>query len=256
LGFGNASPFYERRDHPLASYKIKLKSRKEIAVGTMAFHFEKPQDFIFIPGQAGDFTLPNPPEKDAEGNKRSFSLASAPYEQDLIITTRMRDTAFKRSLRIVPLGTELTLEAPWGELVLHEENNIPAVFLAGGIGITPVRSIVLQATRDKLPQKLVLFYSNHRPEDAAFLDELTQAQKENPNFTLIASMTDMEKSSLSWNGETGYIDKAMLGRHIDNIATPIYYISGPPEMVDAMQKTLTKAGVKASNIRAEEFSGY
>lgn len=240
----------------MANYKIKLKSRKEIAVGTMAFHFEKPQGFTFIPGQAGDFTLPNPPENDAEGNKRSFSLTSAPCEQDLIIATRMRDTAFKRSLKIVPLGTELDLEAPWGELILHEETNIPAVFLTGGIGITPVRSIALQATSDKLPQKLILFYSNHRPEDAAFLEELTQAQKENPNFTLIATMTNMEKSSQSWNGETGYIDEAMLRKHLGDIATPIYYISGPPEMVNAMQKTLTKAGVKTANIRAEEFSGY
>ncbi|MGH9596845.1 MAG: FAD-dependent oxidoreductase [Edaphobacter sp.] len=240
----------------MATQKIKLKRREEIAVGTMAFHFEKPQGFVFIPGQAGDFTLTNPPETDAEGNKRSFTLASAPYEQDLIIATRMRDTAFKRSLKTVPLGTELDLEAPWGELVLHEDASIPAVFLTGGIGITPVRSIVLQATRDKLPQKLVLFYSNHRPEDAAFLDEMTQAQKENPNFTLIATMTNMKKSSQPWKGETGYIDEAMLKKHLGDIATPIYYISGPPAMVGAMQKTLTKTGVKPDNIRAEEFSGY
>jgi ferredoxin-NADP reductase len=241
---------------PLANYKIKLKSRTEVAAGTMAFHFEKPQNFIFIPGQAGDFTLPNPPENDAEGNKRSFSLACAPYETDLIIATRMRDTAFKRSLKIVPLGTELDLEAPWGELVLHEEASIPAVFLTGGIGITPVRSIVLQATHDKLPQKLILFDSNHRPEDAPFFDELTQAQRENPNFTLIATMTDMNKSSRPWKGETGSIDEAMLKKHLGDIAAPIYYVSGPPEMVDAMQKILSKAGVKAANIRAEEFSGY
>jgi ferredoxin-NADP reductase len=236
--------------------KIKLKSRTEIAAGTMAFHFEKPTNFTFIPGQAGDFTLSNPPESDAEGDKRSFSLTSAPYEQDLIIATRMRDTAFKRSLKEIPLGTELTLDAPWGELVLHDDASIPAVFLTGGIGITPIRSIVLQATHDRLARKLVLFYSNHRPEDAAFLDELTQAQEENPNFTLIATMTDMEKSSQPWHGETSSIDKALLHRFIDNLNIPIYYISGPPEMVNAMQKILIEADVKSSNIRAEEFSGY
>ena len=235
---------------------IKLKSRKEVAAETMAFHFEKPRNFTFTPGQAGDFTLINPPEEDAEGNKRSFSLAGAPYEEDLIIATRLRDTAFKRSLKKVPLGTELTLDAPWGELVLHEDVAIPAVFLTGGIGITPVRSIVLQATRDKLPQKLVLFYSNHRPEDAAFLDELTAAQKANSNFTLVATMTKMERSAHPWHGETGFIDEAMLKRHLGDIHRPIYYISGPPAMVDAMQKILGKAGVNTANIRAEEFSGY
>jgi ferredoxin-NADP reductase len=246
--------FTKKRD--AVAFTIKLKSRKEIAAGTMAFHFEKPAGFTFTPGQAGDFTLTNPPETDAEGNKRSFSLACAPYEEDLIIATRMRDTAFKRSLKTIPLGTELSLDAPWGELVLHDDPHIPAVFLTGGIGITPVRSIVLQATHDHLPQKLFLFYANRRPEDAAFLDELTAAQKANPNFTLIATMSDMEKSAKPWHGETGYVTKAMLMKYLDDLTAPIYYISGPPEMVAAMQKTLIDAGVKTSNIRAEEFSGY
>ena len=222
----------------------------------MAFHFEKPAGFTFTPGQAGDFTLDNPPETDAEGNKRSFSLAGAPYEPDLIIATRMRDTAFKRSLKAIPLGTELTLDAPWGELVLHDDVTIPAVFLTGGIGITPVRSIVLQNTHDRADRKLLLFYSNHRPEDAAFLDELTQAQSENLNFTLVATMTDMGKSAQPWHGETAAIDKAMLLKYLGDLAKPIYYISGPPDMVNAMQKMLADADVKSSNIRAEEFSGY
>ena len=234
---------------------IKLKSRKEVAAGTMAFHFEKPAGFTFIPGQAGDFTLPNPPEDDAEGNKRAFSLASAPYEEDLIITTRMRDTAFKRSLKKIPLGTELLLDAPWGELVLDKDPSLPAVFLTGGIGVTPVRSMVLQATHDKLPRKLILFYSNRHPEDAAFLDELTQAAKANPNFTFVPTMTKLADGS-SWKGETGVIDKAMLLRHLDDLSAPIYYISGPPTMVSAMQKILKDAGVKDANLRAEEFSGY
>jgi len=220
----------------------------------MAFHFEKPNGFAFEPGQCGDFTLPNPPQNDAEGNKRSFSLASAPYEDDLFITTRMRDTAFKRSLKIVALGTEFDLEAPWGELTLHSDTRIPAVFLTGGIGITPVRSIVLQATHDRLAHPLFLFYSNRTPKDAAFLDELTSAQRQNPNFTLTATMT--EANNTQWSGETGYIDEAMLKRHLPDLMHPIYYLTGPPEMVAAMQKLLKNAGVKETNIRAEEFSGY
>lgn len=222
----------------------------------MAFHFEKPAGFAFTAGQAGDFTLPNPPETDAEGNVRSFTLASAPFEEDLMIATRMRDTAFKRSLKALPIGTELTLEAPWGELILHDDARIPAVFLTGGIGITPVRSMVLQATHDHLPHKLTVFYANHRPEDAAFLDELMAARTANPNFLLVATMSDMENSTAQWNGETGHVSNAMLTKYIVDPTVPIYYISGPPGMVDAMQKVLGDTGVKTSNIRAEEFSGY
>lgn len=240
----------------MAAYKIKLKSRSEVASGTMAFHFEKPGGFTFQPGQCGDFTLTDPPETDAEGNTRSFSFACAPYEDDLIITTRMRDTAFKRSLKLIPFGTELNLEAPWGELTLHDDTKIPAVFLTGGIGITPVRSIVLQATHDKLAHPIFAFYSNRTPNDAAFLDELNAAQKSNPNFTLITTMTEVESSYTQWSGETGYITEAMLRKHLADLDRPIYYLTGPPEMVTAMRKLLTNAGVKEANIRAEEFSGY
>ena len=136
----------------MPTYKIKLKSRREVAAETMAFHFEKPAGFTFIAGQAGNFTLHHPPETDKEGNKRSFSLACAPYEDDLMIATRMRDTAFKRSLKSIPLGTELSLEAPWGELTLHKKHSTPAVFVTGGIGITAIRSMVLEAREPNSPR--------------------------------------------------------------------------------------------------------
>lgn len=238
----------------MATYKIKLKRRSEVASGTMAFDFEKPEGFTFQPGQCGDFTLPYPPQNDAEGNKRSFSIAAAPYEDNLFIATRMRNTALKRSLKLIDLGTELELEAPWGELTLHDDARIPAVFLTGGIGITPVRSIVLQATHDKLAHPIFAFYSNRTPNDAAFLDELTAAQESNPNFTLIATMTEAENTP--WKGETGYITEGMLKKHLLDLKRPIYYLTGPPEMVAAMQKLLKNAGVEEANIRAEEFSGY
>jgi ferredoxin-NADP reductase len=237
-------------------YKVKLKSKQEIAAGTMAFHFEKPEGFAYKAGQFADYTLINPAETDAEGNIRGFSLASAPYEDFLMFATRMRDTAFKRVLKTMELGTELTLDAPYGSFTLHNNTSIPAVFLTGGIGVTPVRSIVLQAAHDKLPHKIFLFDSNNRPEDAAFLDELTEAQKENPNYTFIGTMTQMEQSSRVWHGETGFITQAMLLKSIGDLTLPIYYVAGPRAMVHAMREILNDAGVNDDNIRTEEFSGY
>jgi hypothetical protein len=113
-------------------YKVKLKSRQEIAAGTMAFHFEKPEGFAYKAGQFGDFTLADPPETDAEGNTRGFSLTSAPYESDLMVATRMRDTAFKRVLKTMKLGSELALDAPYGSFILPDDARVPAVFLSGG----------------------------------------------------------------------------------------------------------------------------
>jgi ferredoxin-NADP reductase len=237
-------------------YKTKLKGKDEIAAGTMAFRFEKPEGFAFKAGQFGDFTLVDPSETDAEGNVRGFSLANAPYEGDLIFATRMRDTAFKRVLRTMNVGAEITLDAPYGSFTLHNNAKIPAVFLTGGIGVTPVRSIVLQAAHDKLPHKIFLFDSNRRPEDSAFLDELMNAERQNPNYTFVGTMTEMEKSVQKWDGETGYITKGMLEKYVGDLTLPIYYPAGPASMVTAMRKTLNEAGVDDDNIRTEEFSGY
>ena len=237
-------------------YKAILQRKEEIADGTMAFHLEKPGGFVFKAGQFGDFTLTNPVETDSEGNMRGFSLASAPYEDTLMFATRMRDTAFKRVLRTMEIGTEVSLDAPYGSFGLHNNPRIPAVFLTGGIGVTPVRSIVLQAARDNLPHKIFFFDSNRRPEDAAFLKELMGAEVKNPNYTFVGTMTEMEKSGMKWNGETGYITKAMLEKYVGDLTLPIYYLAGPASMVTAMRKTLNEAGVDVDNIRTEEFSGY
>ncbi len=240
----------------MSIYSVKLKRKEVVAEGTMAFYFQKPAGFQFTPGQFADLTLLNPPETDAEGNIRTFSIASAPHEEDLMFATRMRDTAFKRVLKTVPPGTEVSLEGPSGEFALRASSPRDSILLAGGIGITPFRSMALDASTSRHAHRLLLLYSNHRPEDAPFLHELEAQAAANKNLTFVATMTDMKKSTQVWNGETGFVDKAMLARHITDLQTPIYFIAGPPAMVAAMKKTLADAGVKDDDIRAEDFSGY
>jgi ferredoxin-NADP reductase len=234
----------------------KLKSREEVAEQTMAFRFEKPAAFTFTPGQCIDLTLVNPPKTDAEGDGRTFSIASAPHEVFLMVATRLRDTAFKQVLRSLPLGTEVKLEGPSGDLKLHHDKSRAAVVLTGGIGITPFRSIVLNAARERLPIPIFLFYGNRRPEDAAFLDELQELEKQNSHYKLIACMSEMEKSHRPWKGERGVIDAPMLAKYLKGVVSPIYYITGPPAMVKAMHKLLKDTGVDDDNVRTEEFAGY
>jgi ferredoxin-NADP reductase len=237
-------------------YFVKLKNRQEVAAQTMAFRFEKPASLTFMPGQFIELTLLNPPESDAAGNSRVFSIASAPYEDLVMVATRLRDTAFKRVLSSLPLGAEVRVEGPFGDLKLHNDKSRAAVLLTGGIGITPFRSILLNATKEKRPQRIFLFYGNRRPEDAAFLDELQGLEKQNPNYRLIACMNEMECSHRSWQGETGLIDAPMLAKHLHGVVSPIYYITGPPTMVQAMHAMLNDTGVDDDNIRIEEFAGY
>ncbi len=143
-----------------------------------------------------------------------------------------------------------------GSFTLHKNSAKPAVFLAGGIGITPFISIVRQADHDRLSHKLHLFFSNRRPEDTAFLEALQMLEKSNPNFRLICTMTEMPQSKKEWKGETGLINQEMLSRHLTSLQGPIYYVAGPPAMVAGMRKMLVSAGVDEDDIRTEEFAGY
>ena len=234
-------------------FEISLLNRKDIAAGTMTFIFEKPAGFTFKPGQNGDFTLVNPPETDAEGNTRTFSIVAAPYEDHLQIATRMRDTAFKRVLKTMPIGAKIQFNGPMGSMTLQNDTSRPAVFLAGGIGITPFMSMIRNAAHEKLPHKIFLFYSNRTPQDAPFLDELADLQKQNPNFKSIPTMPD---ATPGWTGETGYITSDMLEKYLSDLSSPIYYLAGPPAMTAAMHKMLNDAGVNDDYIRSEEFAGY
>ena len=237
-------------------HEVKLVSREEIANGTMAFRFSKPVGFACKAGQYCDFTLIDPPETDAEGDRRSFSIASAPHEPHLLIATRMRDTAFKRVLKTMPIGSALRMAGPMGSFTLHDDAARTAVFLAGGIGITPFTSIIRDAAERKLPHKIVLFYSNRRPEDAAFLEELKTGTARNPNYAFFGTMTDMKGSSMPWDGATGFLTKESLLSRVPSLTGPIYYVAGPPGMVAAMRTMLEGAGVNGDDLRTEEFSGY
>src|SRR5262249_25843584 len=218
-----------------AAFEVALKEKKHIAEGTVAFIFEKPDGFHMRAGQHIRMTLIHPPETDGEGNSRFFSLANSPGEADLVIVMRMRDTAFKRVLGRMPIGDKVRIEillgSPHGSLTLHDDASKPAVFLIGGIGIVPAFSMIKDATERKLPHPLFLFYSNRRPEDAPFLDELEQLPKQHASFTLIATMTQPEKSASPWRGETGYIDQSMIKKYVSDLLSPVYYLAGLPEMV-------------------------
>lgn len=234
----------------------KLLEKIDEADGVMSFRFEKPAGFEYAAGQFADYTLPDPPETDAEGNIRGFTLSSAPFEPFLMATTRMRDTAFKRVLRDAPMGTELELDAPYGSFTLHNNVKRPAVFLTGGIGITPARSIALQSDHDATGHRIIVFCSSKSPDGTVFLDELTQLNRSNDNITFVPTMTRPDELEQPWDGERGHIDAAMLSRYIDDLSTPIYYLCGPGPMVKAMRTMLDGAGIDSDDIRTEEFTGY
>jgi ferredoxin-NADP reductase len=234
-------------------YTTKLIRKEEIAQGTMAFHFEKPDGFTFKAGQFLDWTLLNPKENDGEGAMRAFSIVSAPSEADISFATRMRDTAFKRNLQ----GGEdiqMSIDGPIGSFVLHQNAARPAVFLIGGIGITPVYSIIKEALANNLPHNLYLFYSNRTEKDSAFLKELAHLSEQHKNFIFVPTLTEEEGDE--WKGEKGFINHDMVKKYIPDLSTAICYIAGPQKMVTAMRTLLEELAVSEDEIRTEEFSGY
>src|ERR1700686_380608 len=214
-----------------------LKRRDSLCTGTTGLYFEKPDGFAFRPGQFANFTLDSPIVTDAGGSTRTLSIASAPHEKDLMVAMRMRDTGFKRAVSVLPIGAPFLLEGPYGNLILHRDSGRPAVFLAGGIGITPFRSMIWHATEAGSAHRISLFYSIRRLEEAAFLNELREIQELNPRFRFIPTIT--QPGGLShWRGELGHITEPMLRKWIPDLQVPIFYIAGPPGMVTGMRQIL------------------
>lgn len=238
----------------MATYTVKLLAKQPVAQGTMAFHLEKPAGFEFRPGQAFEVILPGGAE--GEDGRHAFSIVSAPHEADLVFATRMRDSQFKRALGGLALGSSLDIDGPFGALTLHKKRERPGVLIAGGIGITPFMSMLRSAAEQHSEQTLVLLYSNRRPEDAAFLADLQALAQRNRHMRLLPTMTDMAHSSQTWDGPTGHIDSAVVQRAIAGLPAPIFYVAGPPTLVEVMRNTLVDAGVDEDDVRSEEFFGY
>jgi ferredoxin-NADP reductase len=240
----------------MCAYQTTLLGRTEVAEGTMAFQFGKPTDFVFSPGQYIDLTISDSQGGPANGLTHTFSIASSPLDERLLVTTRMRNTVFKQALSILPIGSPARIEGPMGSFSLHKNTARPAVFLAGGIGIAPFLSMLSYATGERLRHSIVLFYANRRLEDAAFMDSLWKLECANPRFRFVPTLTRVTNNNGDWRGKTGHISSKMIVTRVGRLAGPIYYIAGPPTMVAATRRTLNEVGVDEDDIRTEEFVGY
>ncbi len=238
----------------MQTYQVELLDCRPVAAGTMEFVFARPQGFSFVAGQAVDLVIGDvKTAQNLQDVQHCFSLACAPQDRVLRIATRVRDSVYKNRLLSMPLGSLLQISAPFGNLALDADPGRGAIMLAGGIGITPFLSIVEQARQLNSSQQLLLFYASRSPADAAYLEQLQQAQQQLENFRLVASMTAAPDS---WSGEIGRFCLAMLQRHWQGVDNPVYYVSGPPALVEAVYDLLEEAGVDDDDIRVESFTGY
>ena len=235
--------------------RARIKEKREVAKGTLLVTFDLlGEEVDFTPGQYFFVTLPDLGDQDDKGLRRHITVVTSPNQKGVLgFATRMRDSAFKRSLGELAVGAEVEVEPPKGSFALPEDASRPLVFVAGGIGITVFRSMLRYIQEEGLSYRVTLIYSNRDRESTAFLDELRVLESENANLRLVLTMTQ----DPGWEGETRKIDSAFFRDHLgENLDENTFLVAGPPAMVEAMQKALDEAGVDEKNVIAERYSGY
>ena len=238
--------------------KLKLVEKRDEAKGTKSFFWETEKPVNYLAGQYFYFTLPSLNYPDPRGATRHFTLSSSPTEGNLLRNTaRIREeSGFKKTLDDLEIGTLIEGEGPNGTFILDEAEPGPHVFLAGGIGITPFRSMIKYAADKNLNTQIHLIYSNSIPEEIAFRAEFDGLAKSWPNLKLDMTVTKPEESKEPWKGLTGRIDENLIQKLVPDLGSNIFWVCGPPAMVEAMEQTLGKLNLSSGKVRSEKFTGY
>lgn len=238
--------------------KLKLLKKEDEAKGTKSFYWESEKPVTYIAGQYYYFTLPSLKYPDPRGATRHFTLSSSPTEGNPIRnTTRIRqESGFKKTLDELEMGALIEGEGPNGTFILDEAEPGPHVFLAGGIGITPFRSMIKYAADKNLKTQIHLVYSNSIPEEITFRVELEALAKSWPNLKLDMTITKPEESKEPWKGLTGRIDENLIQKLVPDFKDKIFWVCGPPAMVEGIEQALGKLNLSSGKVRSEKFTGY
>lgn len=230
-----------------------IKKKEEIAKDTLLVEFELDRDINFFPGQYFFITLLNPLYRDEKGSMRHFTIVNSPHEKGIIcMATRIGESAFKKSLLAMPTGAEIKIDQIYGDFILPAKFSFSLVFIALDMGITPFISMLRCLEYRGKKHKITLIYVNRNQESAAFWQELEKISKKNKNFKLIMTFINDDK----WKGENRMIDENFLKEYLSSYRHKMFYIAGPPAMVESVEVTLLDWGVKKRAIKKENFSGY
>jgi ferredoxin-NADP reductase len=233
--------------------KATVAEMREVAKGTLLALFETDGYPDFRPGAYFWVELPDRGHQDEKGLRRHISLVTSPTDRPLVgLATRLRDSAFKRTLAELEVGDEVEVEEPKGSFLLPEDTSGEYVFVAGGIGITVFRSMLRYIADERLPYRVTLVYSNRDRESAAFLGELEELEQRIDGLKVVLTMTDED----GWEGESRRIDAAVLRDHVGKLEDKQFLVAGPPAMTEAVVDALHAAGVPEDHVLAGKFSGY
>lgn len=235
-------------DGPPHLWKTSVVASRALTPTSHAIQLEKPEAFTFRPTQFTFLQLRTEDGPDA----RPMSLASSPTRPLLEYAVRLSDSPFKRAFAALRPGDEVRIFGPIGDFVLHGSR--PAVFLAGGIGITPLKGMAEYAADKALPIPIRLAYSNRTEDEIVYRHELDALEKRNPHFRVLHTLT--RSPGDGWRGRTGRMGGELIREAASDLAEPVYYVSGTPGMVVGMWRLLDGLGISEADIEAEAFRGY
>ncbi|MFA6300967.1 MAG: RnfABCDGE type electron transport complex subunit D [Candidatus Paceibacterota bacterium] len=235
---------------------LKLKDRIKVGVDTYDFIFEKDKNFNFRPGQYMEWTLKHR-SPDTRGNRRYFTLASSPTEDEIHLGVKFypEPSSFKNHLLAMPEGGGIIAAQKSGDFVLPEDSEKDLVFIAGGIGITPFRSMIKYLLDKKQKRTITLLYSNKTTKDIAYKEVFDRARAE-LGIKTVYVITGKGEAVFEESMQKGSIDARMIEKEIPNYLNKTFYISGPRGMVDAFENTLKSIGVSRKNIKTDFFPGF
>ncbi|MCX8033267.1 MAG: FAD-dependent oxidoreductase [Thermoleophilia bacterium] len=234
------------------TYVTSLLDKVTRAADTKSFRFARPTGYTFTAGQFLQLILSTEPNL-----VHAFSHADSPTEAHIEVTTRLTGSEYKNALDALPLGAEVQIKGPYGKFVFAYDRPRVA-FLTGGIGITPVRSmlkyLVDTGGAERVPgQQIVLFYGSRTVDGIVYREELEQFASQLAGFRLVHVISQPEAG---WEGHVGHITAHLIRSEIDFASTWTYYVVGPPGMVAAMDKVLDELGVPSEQRVTEQFAGY
>lgn len=234
-------------------YYFTFIKKEQIAHNIYQFHFKPEEAVNYIAGQYMEFHLPHP-HADSRGEKRHFTLVSSPSEPDIKIATKITSTSssFKKALLTLRENTRIRVNELEGDFILPDDKTKKLLFIAGGIGITPYRSMIKYLLDTQQKRDIILLYAAQTSTDVIFKNELDDA-KSNGVQTFYYLQ---EQLPTAWNGRVGFITPEIIKSNVPDYLNRMVYVSGPEKMVEAFETMLLAMGIKDKNFKRDFFDNY
>jgi glycine betaine catabolism B len=235
---------------------LSLKEKNKLSEDTYEFSFKKDHQVFYQPGQYMEWTLGHK-SPDSRGNRRYFTIASSPTEEDLKLGIKFNknSSSFKKKMLSLDPKEKITAGQLMGDFTLPQDQNQKLVFIAGGIGITPFRSMIKFLLDKEEKRDIVIFYSNKTKNDIVYKNLLDQAEKK-LEIKVIYTLTDKDNVPSNWSGKVGYLDYQVIKNEVPDYKNRTFYLSGPQSLVDSFKKTLKNMGIHRSRIKTDYFPGF